>query len=85
MIIETQLITSIKSYKLCDGKNCFQLMTKCQPSDSICHIMGTRNTAFHGDDEMSRNEIDEIPSISKNTHNDGAQLTRFVSLLIAIN
>jgi hypothetical protein len=54
-------------------------MTKCQPSDSISRIMGTRNRAFHDDDESSQNGINEIPSISKNTHTDGAQLSRFVS------
>lgn len=40
--------------------------------------MGTRNRAFAVEDDM-RNGIDEIPSISKHTQNDGVQMSKYVS------
>ena len=45
--------------------------------------MGTRNRAFmaeNGDDHPSRNDVDEIPSISKTTFTDGAELTKYVRI-----
>lgn len=41
--------------------------------------MGTRNRAFVAENGGSSHDIDEIPSISKNTNMDGAQMTKFVS------
>jgi hypothetical protein len=45
--------------------------------------MASRNRAFHDENgnngtSSSRSEIDEIPSISKQTHTDGAQLAKYV-------
>jgi hypothetical protein len=45
-------------------------------------MTGTRNRAFEDDETPPRKEIEEIPSVSKQTSTDGAQLTRFVSFLI---
>lgn len=47
--------------------------------------MGSRNRAFYEDDEpspTSRNSRDEIPSISKHTHTDGAQFTKYVRISV---
>lgn len=44
--------------------------------------MGTRNRAFLNDGEThdgSRREIEEIATISTQTHTDGAQLSRMVT------
>lgn len=43
--------------------------------------MGTRNRAFEveGDEDDTRNEVHEIPTISKQSHTDGPQLSKFVS------
>lgn len=42
--------------------------------------MGTRNRAFEVEgDEDTRNGVHEIPTISKQSHTDGPQLSKFVS------
>ncbi|CRK92147.1 CLUMA_CG005702, isoform A [Clunio marinus] len=51
--------------------------------------MGTRNRAFYGDDDdgnySSRREIEEIPTISKTTEADGAQITKFAETISGLN